>query len=276
MSTVVLIGAGLLAVGGLAWLRARDAASASASSDPCAALAALGVPEVACRAGRGLLGGLATWWQTPSATHNNLELNGEPAETIDPGANAQTGVIHNGQQQLFFRQSAHGNAIDPIVSKFKGGCEPIEGKPGWAKCAPGTGSIVNDLYPGKRASADILSGELVGEGRGDPVTRRYTERNGARNPVRWPASAPAVPEGGSRWWHKGKATVCEAGAEILPQTQDHRPGASPCARPSTEPVVAPPSPPASWTPGGRAGFGGPAPGPDYVWVDGRWQRRPAA
>lgn len=209
-----------------------------------------GLPPAACNVAAAAVGAVVDWWTTPSPIRNNDLLNGEPEVTIEPGANfATAAAASNNTSQPCFRYLA---GKRPVV-KYKNGCEPIPGKPGWARCKPGTGSLLNPLWPGARDADEILSGERydASTSTGDPFTRPAGPAGST--PKNWPASVP-VPPGHTPWWVMGQARTCPPGTAIRPRVRDHRGGEPVCEPIDTGPPVPPPPPlPTTYAAGASAG-----------------------
>lgn len=143
----LLVGVGALGVGVL-YVRKRQADAAAAAAAPtgtesaCAlaakAAAAAGLPfsDAACQGVVGVLGEVADAAfysdadriaDLKSADEKNKALNGE----VELANSYVVKSNYDGAQ-------AYGTELAGSVLRFKSGCAPFRGAPGWEKCAPGT------------------------------------------------------------------------------------------------------------------------------------------
>lgn len=132
----LLVGAGLGAIAIVLFRRFK--ASDAPSSDKCAAVRDLAestqpgsgaAAYLACRVAKGL-SGLGKEKDWTSEDEDNKRLNGEidvPATSVQ--WLAMSSALSNGP-------FLHGSAV-----RFKNGCVPLDGFPGWERCAPGTHSM---------------------------------------------------------------------------------------------------------------------------------------
>lgn len=216
---------------------------------------ALGIPEIACRAGAGPV--LSVVDQRPQ--EENDAANGAPELLAGP-VNVAARMRGGGSRDFF--PVAVGGIWDggQPVARYANGCVPFAGHPDFAKCAPGTHDMRGD-YPadatGPIAGNRYLTGRPWGTEGGDPLTRKVKTNA----------------DGSEEWFFKGAPLVCPPGTTVDPRKRDHRPGASPCQVPSSNPVAVPPSV-GDWEPS-------PRPPVDtnnsrYRWVaspaPGRWER----
>lgn len=146
---IIAAGVGTLLGGLVLWsARRADAAQpappppaggAAGSSDPCDLLASAGAAAVAsCKAirgavdiGRDLIDLLPGPPDFAARDKTNLQLNGEVDIPLDEELTYWSGCHNHGQNS--FNRLVRGS-----VARFRNGCTPVKGSPGWKFCASGT------------------------------------------------------------------------------------------------------------------------------------------
>jgi hypothetical protein len=301
-AALIVIG---LATGGLALLywRNKNAPPQLPSGDACDALCsaqslATGItPELcraglaykACKAAGGALGAVKDAITTDWARYDreNRELNGELETPLPVGVQQRVTVNGTGVQGL------HGSA-----TKFKNGCVPFEGAPGWEKCAPGTHSMVSSGGGLRtRRVNDIAATEPAELGRaftragGDPLWQGPFTSDGL-TPIDFKSptgqtlttSVPSkfdlpLAQGETGWIAEGVAFKCPAGTEPAWGVRDHRTGAppAPCTKDGKSPydgAIPPPVDTGSTQTVVACGANGEAPA-GFTWdptLGGFWRR----
>lgn len=257
MSTGGIIAA--LAIGGgaaLILLRRQQAAQIQdAQGNPCDKLPA-GTARDACNAARGiggvfgalgkLLGGGDRLENVKKMQAHNDALNGAPdvvwKNVCNPGPNPDVLVNKKGGINGFFdsMKGTHyfllGSPAKPQTIRYRNGCVPFEGAPGWEKCAPGTRSMqsprvvggTSDGAGGVRAhpggntviayTDDVLRGSIRKVRNspndhdfiGDPTTGYSVV--GSQTTCGANGGFPLkVPAGGTAGWYRGRPWTCPAG-----------------------------------------------------------------
>lgn len=221
------------AVAGAAVLAVRSRRAAASGGGLCDKAAQLDPRAgAACQVAAGLLGALGEALPDGpgEVAAENARLNG-PTDPAHPAVRAIASLS-------MASGTPGGSDIRPPIEpaeRYKNGCVPAPGNPGWSKCAPGTRPQWWDLgrYTSgavaamKSAAANAFTGSA-----GDPYHRRHPatiKRAGKDVPA--PAFPLAVPPGHSAWWDRGQPRVCPP-ATVLQGTGgapvDHRPGAPRC------------------------------------------------
>lgn len=232
MNDLAIAAVAVVVLGGAYVLGKRKAPTPPGpGEDPLlAACKAAGVPELACRAGKGLLGGLVNVVQsaTTSRETTNVRLNGPVVERVDVGANRGSSDAHGTTYRALV-------GLSPGV-RHQNGCVPIPGHSDWAKCAAGTRHIIDN---GNLESPTQFGGNTwwarFGVSRGYLPTRTLSG-DPAHDALTFQPSPQTDPQ---TWYVRGKRTTCPAGTTVNPG-RDHRTGAPACSTPARE--VSPPPP----------------------------------
>lgn len=206
---------------GLAYLLLRKATAKPAS--PCDQLT--GDAKTACQVASGVIGGLTAigdalvtsdkeWGQRDT---ENAALNGGVDVKLESALRDRMWLQSGGNDP---HTQSWQPWFAPTVTalKFKNGCVPIKGSPGWLNCAPGTHDIAKDDPEDPRPEA---AGGRKSSDPFEPFTDGYkaTNRAGFMTGGDTDAATQNLPGGVS--YVAGKKYSCAKGVII---TRDHRPG----------------------------------------------------
>lgn len=228
----LLLGAGVAGVALLVYRHLQQQKAATGTSDPCIAardLANAAQPGsgaaayAACKA----LGAVITDWD--ARDRRNRELNGDVELPLALAAAAHTVSPTRGNAP----------ALRGTVARFKNGCAPFEGAPGWEKCAPGTESMAlsGQLQTRKLGAPNELEptewGHAFTADDGDPFTQGPYKSDGKLSvKIQTPSGVAqvTVPDkfdlplaaGETGWVSNGRAFKCAPGTSPAWSMRDHR------------------------------------------------------
>lgn len=212
-TTLLLLGGGAVAIGvGVLYLRRKQAEQKQDGGGGwcVAAGIAAGLSPAAAEQGCDVVGGLVDKLIPEPVGNRNRELNGECEVYLD--------------KELAGRL---GGRPSELCARYKNGCEPVQGAPGWSKCVDGTGAGFPQAVYAAWARGGGWSRWMTGSGRGDPTTQVKGEspyNPGSGSPES--CTDPVTGKPGKRGWQKGKPKCCTTpGCSLETPRDDGKTGA---------------------------------------------------
>jgi hypothetical protein len=206
--------------GGLAYVLVRAMrASQLTPSQQCDSLPA-GVVRDTCKASAGILGivkGIGNLFergdpydQTKKNDAANTALNGAPDVVSDrtmPVCTSRSQADANAHRPYMNKSSGTPAVPFFAVLRYKNGCVPFQGAPGWEKCVAGTKPMMT--YAVTNASGHVADPKLAMTGkRGDPTTGFIPQQGQGQNAF-YKCGGPAAPA--QAGYYRGKRWECPAG-----------------------------------------------------------------